>query len=320
MNRAALIVTPYFAPQSHAAVFRAYKLAKYLHRFGWSAHVLTVDTNYLYPEDKQLIRDLPVEVTITRARYIEPSLRGLRMLLGGRDRTFEALRRERAELAETPAVAPPPTPPDDLDRVRDYLLQRWIQTPDAYWTWYAGRLAAVRRLIRRHQIPLVFTSADPFTSHRIGRALQREGSAWVADLRDPHAYCHRMHSAYPAVHSRQRQLERCAAEHANAVTVASASIGMILADQYGPDISRRVEFIPTGLDEELLPPAARCAPASVSVSRLWRRIPSGLRVGFPGSVRGSLEESRGPCAGAEAARRRPARRERAAAETSDPSP
>ncbi len=48
-------------------------------------------------------------------------------------------------------------------------------------------------------------------------------------------------------------------EHANAVTVASASIGMILADQYGPDISRRVEFIPTGLDEELLPPAARGA-------------------------------------------------------------
>ncbi len=54
MNRSILIVTPYFAPQSHAAVFRAYKLAKLLPRFGWKPYVLTVDTNYLYNEDWSL--------------------------------------------------------------------------------------------------------------------------------------------------------------------------------------------------------------------------------------------------------------------------
>ena len=46
MNRSVLIVTPFFAPQNHAAVFRAYKLAKYLPQFGWKPVVLTVDTQY----------------------------------------------------------------------------------------------------------------------------------------------------------------------------------------------------------------------------------------------------------------------------------
>ncbi len=51
MNKSVLIVTPFFAPQSHAAVFRAYKLAKYLPRFGWKPYVLTTDTNYKFNED-----------------------------------------------------------------------------------------------------------------------------------------------------------------------------------------------------------------------------------------------------------------------------
>jgi len=93
VNRSVLIVTPYFAPQSHAAVFRAYKLAKYLPRYGWKVHVLTTDTNYLYNEDPQLLEDLPNGVEITRVRYVEPTVRGLRMALGGTDRTFAALKR-----------------------------------------------------------------------------------------------------------------------------------------------------------------------------------------------------------------------------------
>ena len=51
MNRSVLIVTPFFAPQNHAAVFRAYKLAKYLPQFGWKPIVLTVDTQYEFNED-----------------------------------------------------------------------------------------------------------------------------------------------------------------------------------------------------------------------------------------------------------------------------
>jgi glycosyltransferase involved in cell wall biosynthesis len=251
MNRSILIVTPFFAPQSHAAVFRAYKLAKYLPRFGWKPYVLTVDHNYLYNEDPTLMEDLPDEVEVSSARYIEPTMRGLRMAMGGRDRTFAALKRE-GQTAPSEGSTGPMRRTGVPPRARDYILKRWAQTPDAHWTWYGPAVRAARQLIRQHDIPLVFTSADPFTSHRIGRTLQLKGCRWVADLRDPHAYCGRMHSRFPAVYARQRQLERDAVLRADAVTVASSAISMILADSYGYEILDRTHFIPTGLDEDLI--------------------------------------------------------------------
>lgn len=260
MNRSVLIVTPYFAPQTHAAVFRAYKLAKYLPRFGWKPYVLTVDRNYLYNEDPALLDDLPEEVEIHRARYIEPTPRGLRMALGGRDRTFAALK-NRGELnstrSDSAAVA---TRPSTASRFRSYVQQRWLNDPDAYWTWHRPAVRLGRRLIREHRIPLVFTSANPYTCHGIGLALQSSGCRWVADLRDPHTYCHHMHSQHPKVFARQRRLEREAVNRADAVTVASSAIAMILSDTYGTEGARRAHFIPTGLDEDLIPDPSTSKP------------------------------------------------------------
>ena len=259
MNRSILIVTPFFAPQTHAAVFRAYKLAKYLPRFGWKPYVLTVDRNYLYNENPALLDDLPAEVEVHTARYVEPTLRGLRMAMGGRDRSFAALKRERTAAAPwtTPRRA---APIGAAARAYRHVLGRWAQTPDAHWTWYGPAVRAGRRLIRRHDIPLVFTSADPFTSHKIGLTLQREGCRWVADLRDPHAYCRHMHSPHPTVFARQRALEREAVQRADAVTVASSAISMILADTYGTQSLERTHFIATGLDEDLAPPRDQPRP------------------------------------------------------------
>ena len=41
-----IIVAAHFAPESHAAMFRAFKLAKYLPAFGFRPIVVTTDTNY----------------------------------------------------------------------------------------------------------------------------------------------------------------------------------------------------------------------------------------------------------------------------------
>ena len=111
------------------------------------------------------------------------------------------------------------------------------------------------RLIAEHAIPLVLTSANPYTCHRIGLTLQRHGCRWVADLpRSPHVLS--SHALALCGGPRPPWLELAAATHADAVTVASSAIGMILADSYGEAIGRRVRFIPTGLDEELLGPEA----------------------------------------------------------------
>lgn len=256
MNRRVLIVTPFFAPQSHAAVFRAYKLAKYLPQLGWTPHVVTVDTNYAYNEDDSLLAALPSEVQVHRARYVEPSPRGVGFASGLNDRRFNTLKRagyfDKAAGAVPPAAKP--ARPSWLSRAQRSLRQAF-KVPDAYWPWLLPAAHLAMQVSQQHDIPLVMTSADPFTSHAIGLWLQRRGLRWVADLRDPHTHVHYQSARSPFTFAIQREIERAAAVNADAITVAARSIALILYENYGLDDDRRLHFIPTGLDPELVSPA-----------------------------------------------------------------
>lgn len=262
-NKSVLIITPFFAPQSHAAVFRAYKLAKYLPQLGWKVFVLTVDTNYHFYEDQTLLADLPKEVSVHSSRYIEPTLRGVRMALGGKDRTF------LAELSSggiaTPASGPAAIRPEPRLATRMYqgLLERFAQAPDAYWTWKRGAVREALRLIDEHSIPLVMTSSPPYTTLEIGAELKRQrGVRWLADFRDPMTYHHRQRSHHARVYARQWEIEKLAYQEADAIIYAMSGGELIASDLHGPGYSEKLHFIPTGLDEALVP--SKPAPVAKS--------------------------------------------------------
>ena len=244
MNRSVLIVTPFFAPQNHAAVFRAYKLAKYLPQFGWNAVVLTVDTQYEFNEDPALLADLPKEVEIVRTRYVEPTLRGVRMALGGRNRTFKAI------IAGQNGNAIP-VPTSAARRTYQHLITRWIHIPDAYWTWAKTATTVGRKIVRDRGISIVYTSSSPYSSLDVGFELQKAGARWVADFRDPLCYSRKLANYAPRIFSRQRAIVRNALNRADAVTVLASSYGSIFRDIFGDDHAEPI-FIPTGIDENLL--------------------------------------------------------------------
>ncbi len=254
MEKSVLIITPFFAPQSHAAVFRAYKLAKYLPQYGWKPYVVTTDTNYLYNEDPTLLSTLPSDVEIHRTRYIEPSLRGLRMALGGRDRSFKMLKAQ-GEIPAPPSENPIRSPrgAGRASRIYRDLLDAWGHSPDAHWPWKTSAIRKATDLIRQEHIPVILTSADPYTSHIIGAQLKRTtGVRWIADFRDPHTHSYLMHSQYSRVFNKQRKAERSAVEDADTITVAAESIALILTETYGLTGDHPIHFIPTGLDDELV--------------------------------------------------------------------
>jgi len=253
-NRSILIVTPFFAPQNHAAVFRAYKLAKYLPDFGWKPIVLTVDTQYEYNEDPGLLDDLPEEVEVLTARYIEPTLRGLRMALGGRDRTFRGLNKETCGASRCSQETLPS--PSVGRRIYQHLLSHWVHNPDAHWTWAKTATRKARQLINDRDIRMVFTTAPPFSSLLIGQSLQREGARWVADFRDPLAYTRQLSSAAARIYHRQKRIVAEALASADAVTVAASSMSSIFRDMFGAKNADSV-FIPTGIDERVLQPEAK---------------------------------------------------------------
>jgi glycosyltransferase involved in cell wall biosynthesis len=247
MNRSVLIVTPFFAPQNHAAVFRAYKLAKYLPQFGWKPIVLTVDTQYEFNEDPSLLADLPKEVEIVRTRYVEPTLRGVRMALGGGNRTFKGTKgfsRNSNGTANTVGKSAG-------DATYQYLLKNWIHIPDVYWTWVRTAIAAGKEIIKDRSISVVYTSSSPYSSLAVGRELQKTGVQWVADFRDPLGYSKKLVNYVPRVYGRQHNAVKDALNHADAVTVLSSSYGSIFRDVFGNEHADPI-FIPTGIDEELL--------------------------------------------------------------------
>ena len=260
MNRSILIIAPNFPPEDQVGAYRVYRLAKYLPHLGWKPYVLTVDINYRHREDYSLLENLPPEVEIHRARNIEPTTRGVRMALGGVDTTAAAMQR-RGQVAATPVggveSAALPLGRRVASGALDLIRTRWLFNPDIFATWYLPAIRKARHLIRDHDIPLVFSTQPDFTGHWIASTLQNEGVKWVADVRDPSGYLMRPSERFwDRGYYRRRELERHTVTHADAVTVASEGIGMILADMYKPGNIKRWQFIPTGIDEELLPKQA----------------------------------------------------------------
>lgn len=257
MKRSVLLVTPYFAPQTHAAMFRVHKLSKYLSHYGWNPVVLTTDINYLYNEDPRLLNELPPEIEIHRARYIEPTLRGMRMALGGEIRTFANLKQKK-HLAAASAGEQQRTSEKNgiIKRVYHHLLSRTAQHPDPYWTWRGPALRMARRLIREKNIGVIYTTSLPYTTLQIGSILKKTmGCKWVADLRDPGTYSQRMSSIVDSIYIRQRRIEKDALWYADCITVTSSAYQHIFEDLHGPGLFEKIRFIPTGLDESLMPSA-----------------------------------------------------------------
>jgi len=247
-----LMLVPYFAPQTHAAMFRAHKLAKYLPKLGYRPVIVTADINYLYNDDPSLLAELPQEVEVHRARHIEPTLRGLRMALGGRDRTFASLKRNKVPASFPPVDLMPPQRYRSAGSWSGELVRVLGEWPDRYWTWCLSARQLCRRLIKEQGIRLMYTSAVPVSPLAIAGSLQREFKLkWVADYRDPVGYG-KKHSARGMLAStiEQRILVR-AMDNADVVTGLAGSYGNIFFDLYGlPESQYR--FIPTGLDEGYL--------------------------------------------------------------------
>jgi glycosyltransferase involved in cell wall biosynthesis len=250
-----LMLVPYFAPQSHAAMFRAHKFARYLPEHGFKPIVVTTDVNYLYNNDPGLLGELPPEVEIHRARYVEPTLRGIRMALGGQDRSFATLKATGITDSAGGAVGKVSNANNWTQRslgVGSVVAGLIGNYPDRHWTWTRPARRLSEKLIAQHNIKLLYTSANPVSFLRAALHLKRKKNlAWLFDARDPLGYG-RKHTAKNAVGLLQeRAILRSSMAAADHVVGLASSYGQIFFDLYGlPE--NRFDFIPTGVDQSYL--------------------------------------------------------------------
>jgi glycosyltransferase involved in cell wall biosynthesis len=218
--RSVLLVTQYAPPSTLVAARRAAALVKYLGRAGHSVTVLTSAASGEGP--------------IEGAEAVVRTKDALTSRLNWRRRHFAALAGGSGESYQPPS------------RLASVVV------PDlSLLTWLPFALPAALRLAGTERLDCIMTTSPPPSVHLIGRALQRRGVPWIAELRDGWTF-EPPHAPWPlAVQERIDQgLERRLLAYANAVIGVTEPIVEDLRRRYMID----AELITNGYDPDDDPP------------------------------------------------------------------
>jgi len=235
MNRLkALVVSYAFPPVGGAGVQRVLKLIKYLPRCGVDPTVLTAKEASVPVEDASLLRDVPPDVQILRARTLEPRY-------GAKRAAWQA--------AATAGGSP-------TGRLKQKLVGvgRQLLVPDPQLLWLpAAHWALGKRLRSGTPDDVVFISGPPFSQFLLsGLTSLRSDTALVLDYRDEWAITS---TAYEMSGSSRinQHLERAVLRRAHAVTTATEEFREHLLARFSFLDPGRVHAIPNGYDPDDFP-------------------------------------------------------------------
>lgn len=229
MSRRILLVSYFYPPCTDTGAHRPAALAKYLRRAGNEVAVVTTSAYGSRGDDPALGVERTADAQLWRAR------------LRGADR-IDALYD-----ADTYSGSPHP------------LAKVIVPEPLALaWAPFARRRA--RRMHRARPFDAVITTSPPESAHSVGRALQRRGVAWVADVRDAWTFEPlRPRFALDGLHRLDERMERRVLGAADVVTCVSEPAA---ADLRARGIADPV-LVRNGADPELLEAADPAAVAGL---------------------------------------------------------
>ena len=219
---------------------RTLKTVKYLRESGFEPVVLTVEGGAAPSQDASLEADVPDGVEVVRTRAPDPfSLYG--RVTGKKDVPTGAL--EGGGLLSRLAV---------WTRANVFL-------PDARVGWVPYAVRAGRGVLRRAHLEgrpfaAVVTSGPPHSVHLTGLRLQRSGTPWVADFRDPWTAIN-FYDDLPmtaAARALDRRFERRVLRAADAVTTVSPTWARLLERTAGLEPGA-VRVVHNGVDLEDVP-------------------------------------------------------------------
>lgn len=163
-----LIISYYFPPMGMGGVQRITKFVRYLPDFGWEPVVLTVRDVVYYARDDSLLKELRGRRVI-RTDSLDP-LRILWRTLRARSNKKEMEKRHNSSA---------------FLEVLNRNVFPWVCVPDSKVLWFPFLIIAAGRLLRSHDIDLIFTTSPPHSAHLAGLWLKRKTRLpWVVDFRD----------------------------------------------------------------------------------------------------------------------------------------
>lgn len=238
-SKRVLIITYYFPPAGGAGVQRTLKFVKYLRDFGWEPVVLTA-RNADYPAyDPTLEAEVPANVKVYRSRIIEPYW--LYRKLTGRSAN------ESTDIATLSLD-------DSHQQKLGERISQWVRSavfvPDARIGWLFFATPLGKNIVQSEKIDVIFSSAPPYTTHLIGRALHRKtGLPWVADFRDSWIGWVSAPQWRPKFSwALERRMERAVLRDADRILTVSCGIQEDLLSRHPEQRDERWRFLSNGFD------------------------------------------------------------------------
>jgi glycosyltransferase involved in cell wall biosynthesis len=221
-----LLIAFYFPPAGGGGVQRTLKFCRYLPEFGVDVDVLAPSDPKWFARDEPLMKAIPAETTVHRARFIGPA---------STSKNDAAAHQEGWRRAAAQAR---------------YAGSRAL-IPDKTLPWAATAVPAGIKIVRDRKIDAILTTSPTNSTHLIGEAISTATRRpWIADFRDP--WLSHPHRAYEragvrAKRSVERHMARSVIRRADAVTAVTDAIAAE-AHELDPTSRRRTTVIPNGSD------------------------------------------------------------------------
>jgi glycosyltransferase involved in cell wall biosynthesis len=210
MTNRVLFVAFHFPPQAGSSgLLRSLKFAKYLPAQGWQPIVLSASPRAYESLDTSRLDEIPCGVEVVRAFALNA----------------------QKHLA-----------------VSGHYF-KWTALPDRWVSWCLGAVLAGLRIIRRHQVDVIYSTFPIATAILIGLALHwLTGKPWVVDLRD--SMVEGDYPQDPSVRSWYQWIERQAVLRATHLVFTARSTLQLYADRYPNLALQKSTLILNGYDED----------------------------------------------------------------------
>ena len=245
-----LFVTYSFPPDAEVGGKRTARFCRFLPEFGIEPLVLTIEERFYEALDRSYTAPPGLEVIRTGA-VSNPLDIYRRWAIRRRARLPKST---PVKVTNAAARSANGTEAPSVSSLKSNLLLA-LQTPDRFWGWYWHAVARGTRLVRERNIQAIVSSAQPWTSHLVARAIRRKtGVPWIADFRDAW-------TLDPWWSLRSTWLDSCN-KRLQAKVVHDADRVVCIADAMADDFRRRYSDAPpgkfltitNGIEGEISPP------------------------------------------------------------------
>jgi glycosyltransferase involved in cell wall biosynthesis len=223
-----LVISYYYPPMGMGGVQRTAKFTKYLSRYGWVPHVLTVNQTYYLASDEHLLKEVESSGVIIHRTGVKTGDNGSHE--GGQ----KVVKFKK----------------DSNRKLLSNISQTFL-IPDSKVLWKNKAIALAEKIINTNSIDLIFATAPPYTDFLIAVYLKEKfGLPIVLDYRDSWIDCPNNFYPTPFHKRRHMKLEKNVLRHADGITTMNERVRELIIERYPFVTEDIIRVISHGFDPE----------------------------------------------------------------------